>query len=231
MKRLGILGGMGPLASAYFYQKLTKITKVKRDQDHIDVLLTSTASTPDRTDYILGRGESPLPKLIESAKLLETMGANYLVMPCNTSHYFYDYIVKEIDIPFINMVEETTRHIVSGQYDDKKVLLLSTEGTVKGKVYHDFFMAFNRDISTPSDHVRKEVSELIYTVKKGDLNKIDNYLGLLNDLSKEHVVILGCTELSVVKEYSQLGDVFIDPMEILAKKAIEYAGKESILSY
>ena len=88
---LGVLGGLGPMASAYFYEMITAHTKAQRDQDHIDIILSSRASTPDRTDFILGRStDSPLPAMIEDAKALEAFGARAIVIPCNTAHYFID---------------------------------------------------------------------------------------------------------------------------------------------
>ena len=96
--KLGILGGLGPMASAYFYEMITEHTKAERDQDHIDILLSSRASTPDRTDYIMGRSdESPLPIMIKDAKYLESCKVSAIVIPCNTAHYFIDEIRRRKD--------------------------------------------------------------------------------------------------------------------------------------
>ena len=92
-KTLGILGGLGPAASVYFYQLITEHTKAARDQDHLDIVLVSKASIPDRTEFILGKSpDSPLPSMAEGVRSLAQAGAELIAVPCNTAHYFYDEI-------------------------------------------------------------------------------------------------------------------------------------------
>ena len=102
---LGILGGLGPMATVYFYEMLTRHTKVSCDQDHI---INSRASTPDRTRFILGQSdENPFDIMAEDAARLVTFGADVLAIPCNTAHYFYDRLNESIHVPILNMVEQT----------------------------------------------------------------------------------------------------------------------------
>ena len=104
-KLLGIIGGLGPASSAYFYELITEHTKARRDQDHIDIILSSRATTPDRTDYILGRSQdSPLPAMISDAKSLETYGATAIVIPCNTAHYFIDEVRRSVSVPMPSII-------------------------------------------------------------------------------------------------------------------------------
>ena len=107
-KVLGILGGLGPMATVYFYEMLTRHTQAARDQDHIDVIINSRATTPDRTSYILGQSaENPFDIMAADAARLVTFGADVIAIPCNTAHYFYDRLNETIPIPILNMVEET----------------------------------------------------------------------------------------------------------------------------
>ena len=122
---LGILGGLGPMASVYFYELLTKHTKAARDQDHIDVIINSRATTPDRTAYILGQStENPFDIMEADAHRLVTFGAEVLAIPCNTAHYFYDKLEQTAGVPILNMVEQTVLHVK--QRGVKKPALLAT---------------------------------------------------------------------------------------------------------
>src|SRR5699024_10166329 len=111
MKTLGILGGMGPLATVKLFEKIVSLTHANKDQEHIHTIIDSNINIPHRSRYILGNGDDPLNELIKSAKRLENAGADFLVMPCNTAHYFYDKIVAVMNIPFLNMIEETAKYI------------------------------------------------------------------------------------------------------------------------
>jgi aspartate racemase len=107
-KTLGILGGLGPAASVYFYQLITQHTEALCDQDHLDIVLISKASIPDRTEYILGiSADSPLPAMTEGVKKLAEAGAQIIAVPCNTAHYFYDEIERISPVPVLNIVKET----------------------------------------------------------------------------------------------------------------------------
>lgn len=109
---MGILGGLGPMASAYFYELITAHTKAERDQDHIDIILSSRSSTPDRTAFITGESDdSPLPFMVQDAKRLEAYGADAIVIPCNTAHYFIDEVRKSVSVPVPSIIEETAAHL------------------------------------------------------------------------------------------------------------------------
>ena len=131
---LGILGGLGPMTSAYFYELITAHTDARRDQDHIDIVLSSRASTPDRTDYILGKNKaSPLPYMMEDALRLEAYGANVIVIPCNTAHYFIDEVRRSVHVPVPSIIEETAEYIKQCGY--QKAGIMATAGTVASGSY------------------------------------------------------------------------------------------------
>ena len=107
---LGILGGLGPAASCYLYQMLIDHTPAVRDQDHIDLVLSSRASTPDRTAFILGKSdEDPFTVMEQDGESLVAYGATVLAIPCNTAHYFYDRLSRSLPVPVLNMVQLTAR--------------------------------------------------------------------------------------------------------------------------
>jgi aspartate racemase len=103
MKTIGILGGMGPLATADLYRKIILHTKADKDQDHVHAIIDGNTNIPDRTAYIMGKGENPLPEMIKSARTLERAGVDFIIMPCNTAHHFFDQLAKSVNIPLLNM--------------------------------------------------------------------------------------------------------------------------------
>ncbi|GAH53208.1 unnamed protein product, partial [marine sediment metagenome] len=106
-KIIGILGGMGPEATVDLFHKIIKFTPAKKDQDHFRIIIDNNPKIPDRTAAILGKGEDPLPALQETARNLEKAGVDFIIIPCNTAHYFLPQIQKSVNIPVLNMIEET----------------------------------------------------------------------------------------------------------------------------
>ena len=228
-KLLGILGGLGPMATAYFYELLTSLTVVERDQDHIDMVISSRSSTPDRSSFILGQSQdNPLPVMIEEAKKLEAYGADVIAIPCNTAHYFYDGIAKEISIPILNIIDETVDHLfVSGV---RKAALFATEGTCTAGTYQRSGKG-KVEIITPDKRDQDAITEMIFeSIKKGldpDIDRFSRIAEKMKSLGCESV-ILGCTELSLVKKnYKAIKNdgFFIDSLEILARRTVEACEK------
>ncbi len=225
-RTVGVLGGMGPEATADFFQKIIKLTPAGSDQEHLRIIVDNDPKTPDRTGYIVGNGEDPTNVLIERAIKLKLMGAELLAMPCNTAHYFYDEIVKYVDIPFINMIEEVAEEIKARHGKGVKVGLLATLGTYKAKVYEKVFDKHGIDIIIPGDEGKKDVYELIYKIKE-DLNKADTdgISRVVKDLKSRGAIaiILGCTELPLVEASLPKDMEYIDATSVLAKKVVEMA--------
>lgn len=225
---LGILGGVGPLSSAYLYELITSHTPASRDQEHIDLILSSRASTPDRTAFIIGESNAdPSEVLVSDAKKLVAFGATYLAIACNTAHYFYDRIRGAVDVPVLNIMEETVKTI--DRLGIRKVGLLATTGTVRVRVYQDMCEKHGIECVTPDEENQKNVMEMIYgSVKSG--KKADPVLfGKTADSLREQgceKIILGCTELSLIKKEEGLDTYYLDALEVLASRAIEMAGKK-----
>ncbi|MGL5693209.1 MAG: aspartate/glutamate racemase family protein, partial [Peptostreptococcaceae bacterium] len=194
--------------------------------EHIHILIDNNTSIPDRTSHIIANGENPIKELVKSAKRLKEMGADFLVMPCNTAHYFYDDVRSEVSIPFINMIEETALHIKSINEKIDRVGLLSTTGTIQAKVYDKIFNKYNIQVIKPKSENQTVIMDLIYGIKEGkrefDIDKINKIVNefISNDIE---YIILGCTELPVAFDLMKIDGKYIDPTEILAKSAIKNA--------
>ncbi len=221
---IGILGGMGPLATADLFRRIVEKTPAKRDQDHPRIIIYNNPKIPDRTAFILGNGEDPRPELVDSARKLESWGADFIIMPCNTAHFFAETIQKAIKIPLVNMVEETAK--VVREMGLKKVGLLATDGTIKGLVYHRALLKHGVQIAVPNRADQEKVMRAIYAgVKAGNLELGRKLLlEVARRLEKRSDgIIAGCTEVSVALRQKDLSVPLIDPMDVIAEKAVRLA--------
>ena len=227
MKKVGVLGGMGPKATVYFEDMVIENTNATKDQDNINMLVSVNSSIPDRTAYLLGESnDSPLPYLVSDAKMLEKAGCDFLALTCNTSHYFYDDIIKEINIPLINMPKETC-DIINHNPKIHKVGLMATVGTIKSNVYKKYLQ---KELFEASDELNNEVMDLIYNkVKSGIRVTKKEFYNVLNKYFDNgcDIVIMGCTELSVIVRDNDLytDNRIIDAMKVLVDKTIVEAKK------
>lgn len=227
---LGILGGLGPLSSAYFYEMITLHTNAMKDQEHIDIVISSKSTIPDRTDYILGRSsDDPSPLMIEEIEKLVSYGADYIAIPCNTAHYFYDKLIEKSNVPILNMVSDTVDYCVcSGA---RKIGILATQGTVSAGIYSSVCKEKGVECYIPSKECQEVVTRVIYDqIKTGRIASEYDFKLIESELKSEgcDLAILGCTELSVAKKQLNLGAWYLDALEILAVKAITVCGKQPI---
>lgn len=230
-KIIGIIGGMGPLATVDLFKKIVLYTQASCDQEHIHLIIDNNTEIPDRTSYIISNGENPEKYLIESAIKLQAMGADALIMPCNTAHYFFDKIQAQIKIPLLNMVEETAKEIKRINPYTSKVGLLATEGTYQTLIYDKVFEKYGLQLVKPRKESIKYVMELIYSVKEGKTNlDLTNFLSVISQLKEmgSEILILGCTELPVAFEMYNIRENYVDPTKVLAISAIRFAGKKVV---
>ena len=223
-KVIGILGGMGPLATVELFRRIVLKTPAERDQDHPKIIIYNNPKIPDRTAFLLGKGANPLPYLIEGAKKLEAWGADFVIMPCNTAHFFVQDIQREIDIPLVSMIEETAGKLES--LGLKKVGLLATDGTIKGMVYHRALLSRGIEIALPDKEDQRKVMRAIYEgVKAGNLEwGREIILRIAKKLEKRSEgIIAGCTEVSVVLRKGDFGVPLVDPMDVIAERAVKLA--------
>ena len=220
---LGILGGLGPMASAYFYELITAHTKAACDQDHIDIILSSRASTPDRTAFITGRSlESPLPFMVEDAKRLEVYGADVIVIPCNTAHYFVEEVRANVKVTVPSIIEETSLHLKNAGY--KKAGIMATAGTVSSGSYQEQLKKLGLSYAIPDETHQQYLHELIYDdVKSGRDPDLKKFYKIVDHLKEKGCdkLILGCTELSLINRAIGGDPIFCDSLEVLAYTAIK----------
>ena len=229
-KILGILGGLGPLATVYFMDMIVKMTEAKKDQDHISMIVLNHAAIPDRTEYILDATKpNPLPMMIEDAKKLQAAGSDYVVMPCNTAHFFYEQIQNNLDIPMLNIIEETVRY-AKEKKNVKKLGILATKGTVSAGSYQRMCEKYDIEWSVPSLYNEQSLMNIIYNqVKAGKEINITEFLKIVEEMKADgcDAVTLGCTELSVInKDFALCRDDIIDSLEVLAIRSIELCEKK-----
>ena len=227
---LGILGGVGPLSSAYLYEMITSHTPAEKDQEHIDVILCSRASTPDRTAFILKESEEdPSELLVGDAKRLVAFGATHLAIACNTAHYFYDRICEAVNVPVLNIMRETVETVTD--LGVSKIGLMATKGTVHARVYQDMCDKFGITCVCPDEVNQQRIMDIIYrSVKSGRPVNMGEFFKAADSLRERGCerLILGCTELSIIKKEQKLGPYFLDALEVLAYRAIQMSGKEPI---
>lgn len=228
---IGILGGMGPEATADLFHKIIKNTEAVRDQDHLRVLVDSNPKIPDRTPAMLDTGESPLPMMIETAKNLEKAGADFIVIPCVSAHYFIEELRKGIAIPVISIIDEVTREITRSYPGMGRVGLLATTGTIKVRLFQDRLHEVGIEVLVPSPQNQKNlVMSAIYGVKAGSISP-ENREKILK-ASKELIekgakgIIGGCTEVPLVVQQRDMEVPFFDCLDILAQAAIRRAKGE-----
>lgn len=224
-KTIGIIGGMGPGATALLFQKIIDYTEANRDSEHIHIVIDNNTTIPDRTIAILHNEKSPAKCIVESGKKLEMCGAKLLLIPCNTSHYYYDYIQENLSVPVVNMIEETAKVCLENKCT--KVGILATTGTCKTDTYGRELKKFGIDAVYPDDDGQKKVMEVIYDqVKAGKKINVQILDQTLKKMSSKgaQAFILGCTELPFAIKNGDFGYKFFDSLDILARCAVERAG-------
>ncbi len=228
-KKVGIIGGMGPLATADLFEKITHLTKADADSKHIHVIIDSDTSIPDRTAAILGLGPDPTDELKAAAKRLENAGADILLMPCNTAHYFYPAIQASTKCPILHMLRLTAEEIKS--HGHIKVALLATDGTVKTGIYAKLFEEYGIDYMLPEPEEQRLVMSMIYDGIKADNEQyfdtepIKAALRAMQQRGAD-AFVLGCTELPIAFDDFELDFPTVDPTRVLAKNAVLAAGYE-----
>ena len=159
-KTVGVMGGLGPMATVYFFEMVVRLTDAYNDQDHIDMIINNRATTPDRTEYIIGKSKnSPVDILIKDAKRLEASEVDFLVITCNTAHYFYKEISESVNIPVINIIEETIKYAKEKGY--KKLGILATTGNIQTKLYQNMCKKYDIQYLVLDDNRQKDLMDII----------------------------------------------------------------------
>ena len=234
--KIGIIGGVGPLATVDFMEKVIRHTEATKDQDHIKMVVEHNPKIPDRTENLLGDGPDPTIPLLAAGKRLEADSADMIAIPCNTAHAFVERIQRYISIPVVHMLYETACTIRDDYPKCHSIGLLATSGTIESRVYHDVLEAMDLHVEVPDDEYQEKVMAAIYGdkgVKAGFTTGacVDDLLAALAHVVDRgaEAVILGCTELPILLEatdsYPVGGKsiVVLDPTEILARRCVALA--------
>ncbi len=226
-KTLGILGGMGPMSSVYFYELLTLHTAAVCDQEHLDILLSSHPKTPDRTAFLLGKCQAdPLPVMRAQAQRLVQGGADILAIACNTAHFFYEDLSASVSVPILHMPRLTVLEIL--EQKGTKVGILATKGTVQSGLYQAECEKVGLDYAIPSPKAQEGIMQVIYEdIKASRPPRTELFTAATDELLQANCthLILGCTELSLLKRARLCPPMCIDGMDVLAKAAILACGK------
>lgn len=235
--KVGMIGGLGPAATVDLYDKITRFTPAKTDQEHIKVVVEQNPQTADRTACLLHGGDDPTLALYDCAKRLEKDGCDALIVPCNTAHAFVPFLERHIKVPFINMQRVTMEEIQRKLGKDARIGLLATSGTIRTGIYAEKAKAMGMPIFTPDEEHQARVMAAIYGpqgakagftdgVCREDLVSAAEYLVKTYDCN---CLILGCTELPLILDEDDHFPVagktvcVVDPTAVLARKVVEVA--------
>jgi len=222
---IGIFGGMGPEATADMYRNIIESTPAATDQEHIPVLIFSNPKVPDRTASIAGGGEEILPYLRFSLRKLEEAGASFIIIPCNTVHYYYDYMQESVSVPVINMIRETAAEVLLKYPDVMRVGLLATSGTISSGLYNRELETAGYEVIVPDDSVMVNfVMKAVYGIKsKTDPRVSEDLLAFAGQHLAERgaeVIVLGCTEIPLAYNPERVDRPVVNATHVLAQRAV-----------
>lgn len=228
-KTVGIIGGMGPESTIALMQKIVALTPAKKEQDHIRLLIDNRPQIPDRTEYLLGQGPSPLPMLLESARLLGKWGADLIAVACNTAHYFIKEIQEAVDAPVLDMLQLLAEELERRYPPGAALGVLATGGSRRSGLFEKYLPGFK--LIFPPEQVQEElIREAIYGaagIKTGGeltANR-EKILRAIQTLEDQHPVCLiaGCTEIGLALEGVSLAVPAINPLDLLAREIVAQA--------
>ena len=222
MYKLGVIGGMGPLATVKFYDKIVLNTEAHNDNEHIDLIVLNHSTMPDRTRCIIENKDTEfLNEIKKDLEILERIGIDVVAIPCNTSHYFYDEFKNFTNLKIINMIEETILEIK--RRGIKKVAVFGTLGTLNSKVYNKYAKENGIEVKELSLEDKKTVMDIIYKIKETNNLESKDFVEILNRYCNDKTIgIIACTELSLLDIPENLNT--IDALDVLVNKSIEYSG-------
>ena len=218
------------MATADLYRKIIEHTRADRDSEHIRVYIDGNAAIPDRTAAILHGGEDPVPEMLSALRHLEACGADCIIMPCNTAHYFLPRLREQTALPILDM-QRITAAVCRERFPGKTAAILATDGTVQSGLYDRALDAEGVRWIHPGESEQKSLMHLIYGVVKAsrpmepEKERWDAILDTLRGQGAD-LFILGCTELPVLAGVLPSEGPFLDPTDELAKAAIRFCGYE-----
>ncbi|MET0532259.1 MAG: amino acid racemase [Microvirga sp.] len=227
-KTVGVIGGLGPMATLDFFERILKRTKALREQDHLRLIIDNNPHFPDRNAYKRGEGPSPGPTLAECARGLQAAGAELIVMACNTTHAWEAEIRAAISVPFISIIEETSD--VVAELKPERAGVLAVDACLSSNLYQD---ALTKRGVTPvllSVDSQRSFMELIYRIKNGDagetVKRSMTTLARKLEAQGAEVIIAGCTEIPLVLTADDIDGELVSSTDVLVERTIVAAGGE-----
>ena len=225
---IGILGGMGPYATLDMYKNILDSIHVMKEWEYPQVVISSNPKIPSRTRAYLFKEKSPVPGLIKEAQRLEDAGATFIIVACNSAHYYLNDIKKHVKIPILNMVELTSKYIKANT-NYKKIGIVGGEVTINSKIYDEYLNKYGIETIYPNEEEVKILRSIIDEIKHNRANndtyiKMHHALFSMNEKGAE-AIILACTEFpTFFKGMYVLSEKTIDPNKILIDSALIKAG-------
>ena len=226
-KKLGIVGGLGPMVTVSFLKRIITMTDACKDQDHIRMIVEHAPSIPDRTAYILGESiDDPKPYLMDACRTLKEAEVAEIAIPCVTAHYYIEEISREINIPVLDGVALCAQYLRKKQISH--VGIMATDGSLKSGIFRENFQEKGLDCIYPSLQAQAAVMDLIYRdVKCGKPPEKEKFQAVTDELREKgaEVILLGCTELSVIADEWLPEGGFLDLLSVLAAKCVKDFGR------
>ncbi len=225
-KTVGIIGGMGPEATVDLMQRIIRLTPAADDIDHIRCIVDNNPKVPSRIRAIIeGNGEDPGPVMADMGRRLESWGAHFLVIACNTAHYYYDSVQNAVNIPVINLIKLVTGHVRNHFPDIRNIGILASPAVAMTGLYTKEFKSSGLTDVWPDPDSQALLFDVIKSVKKGDTGTRvrEDYKQVCTSLTDNgaQIAIIACTELSALDE--DLPIASIDAAEVLAQKIVDTA--------
>ncbi|MGD8471679.1 MAG: amino acid racemase [Desulfobacterales bacterium] len=235
-KTIGILGGMGPEATLDCFAKIIKNTPARTDQEHLRVVIDSNPKVPDRTAAITGKGQSPVPILVAGCRALQQAGADFIIIPCVSAHFFLEEVCQQIKLPILSIFDVVAETLISGHPNIKTVGLMATTGTIKGDLFQKRLAADNIKTIVPAESQQAKVMAAIYDIKNSQPARsrtqiTSDLIATAKNLISNGArgIIAGCTEIPLALKQEHLSVPYFDALTILARAAIRKAGLTPIL--
>ena len=235
-KIVGVLGGMGPEATADLMVRVLRATPAADDIDHIRMVIDNNPKVPSRIKAVVeGTGEDPAPVLAEMARKLANWGVDFLAIPCNTAHLYYDQIASAVDIPVLNMIDLTREAVIADNPGIRSVGLLASTAVLMTRLYAQRFAANGVDLMQPSAELQDRLMTAIRQVKSGRYGQEVKEIvcSAADQLAGEgaEALIVACTELSVIADAVRANVKLYDSSQVLAETIVRMAkGQDRLVS-
>lgn len=230
-KTIGILGGMGPEATLDCFAKIIKNTPAQTDQQHLRVVIDSNPKVPDRTAAITGKGESPVPIIVAGCRSLQQAGADFIIIPCVSAHFFLEEIQEQIELPILSIFEAIAETIITEHSEIKTIGLMGTTGTIRGGLLQKRLATDGINTIVPDERHQSKVMAAIYDIKNSQPNRSEeeftsDLIATAESLISKGAqgIIAGCTEIPLALKQKHLSVPYFDALTILARAAILKAG-------